>query len=669
MPFLAACAHISSVLPSLGHIDSQVQIQNQTPVKPNPNAASVYQKPLSQTLNTEQTALSAAYFPEPVNQVIDLPPPKTQVITKPLTLTKHLQKAPQIQAQKAPPKEAPKTPPNAALYSVVVFNTPVKEVLFALARDSNLNVDIHPSIQGNVTINAIDQPLIAILERLSKQVDLTYLQQNNVLIITPDQPVLRSYKIDYVNMYRDTRSFIGAAAEIATAGRGATINGAGSGGQAGVGGAGSAGGAAGGGGAAANSSRTSVSSESKNHLWESLIINIKELLSETDKEVIVSRFGSVNNAQTENPAETDAGVAKTMLDQQKSEFKTLFAAKVIANAETGVISVRATNKQHEKVEEFIRQVMHSAKKQVLIEATIVEVQLSDTFQAGIDWSRLNNSAANSGFQFNQTLGSSATFDNTGNLSGAGNNALSQATSAGFVAGYLNRVSRVGNIASSVTLLKQFGQTKVLSSPKLMVLNNQTAVLKVVDNLVYFTVEAQPSVVSGGGVVQSPVITTRPNTVPVGVVMSVTPQINDDGNVNVNVRPTISSVVDLVDDPNPAFFNPANGTRIVNSRVPVIQVREMESLLQIQSGNTAVLGGLMQDQVFKNSDKVPGLSDIPILGKIFSGRNDAVRKTELIIFLRPTVILNATLESEALASYKKYLPSAVMNDAEGPKVDK
>lgn len=670
MPFFTACAHISSVLPSLGHIDSQVQIQNQTQVKPNPNAASVYQKPLSQKENTVQTQLNAASFPEPVNQAIDLSLSKTEVITKPLTLTKHLQKEPQTQAQKASTKEASKTPAKAPLYSVVVFNTPVKEVLFALARDSNLNVDIHPSIQGNVTINAIDQSLIAILERLSKQVDLTYLQQNNVLIITPDQPVLRSYKVDYVNMSRDTKSFIGAAAEIATAGRGAAIGGVGGGGQAGVGGTGNAGGgAAGTGGAAANSSRTSVSSESKNHLWESLIINIKELLSETDKEVIVSRFGSVNNAQTDNPAEADAGVTKTMLDQQKSEFKTLFAAKVIANAETGVISVRATNKQHEKVEEFIRQVMHSAKKQVLIEATIVEVQLSDTFQAGIDWSRLNNSAANSGFQFNQTLGSSATFDNTGNLSGAGNNALSQATSAGFVAGYLNPISRVGNIASSVTLLKQFGQTKVLSSPKLMVLNNQTAVLKVVDNLVYFTVEAQPSVVSGGGVVQSPVITTRPNTVPVGVVMSVTPQINDDGNVNVNVRPTISSVVDLIDDPNPAFFNPANGTRIVNSRVPVIQVREMESLLQIQSGNTAVLGGLMQDQVFKNSDKVPGLSDIPILGKIFSGRNDAARKTELIIYLRPTVIVNATLESDALASYKKYLPSAVMNDIEEPKVDK
>jgi len=296
----------------------------------------------------------------------------------------------------------------------------------------------------------------------------------------------------------------------------------------------------------------------------------------------------------------------------------------------------------------------------LIEATIVEVQLSDSFQAGIDWSRLNNSPTNSGFEFRQTLGSTSTFDNNGNLTGAGNNALGQPTSAGFVAGYLNPISRIGNIASSITLLKQFGDTKVLSSPKLMVLNNQTAVLKVVDNLVYFTVEAQPSVVSGGGVVQAPTITTTPNTIPVGVVMSVTPQINDSGNVNVNVRPTISSVLRFEDDPNPAFFSQATdnrpSVRLVNSRVPVIQVREMESLLQIQSGNTAILGGLMQDQIFNNTDKVPGLSDIPGVGKVFTGRNDANRKTELIIFLRPTVIINATLESDELATYKQYLPS-------------
>jgi general secretion pathway protein D len=181
----------------------------------------------------------------------------------------------------------------------------------------------------------------------------------------------------------------------------------------------------------------------------------------------------------------------------------------------------------------------------------------------------------------------------------------------------------------------------------MVLNNQTAVLKVVDNLVYFTVQAQQSQATQGGVLST--ITTTPNTVPVGVVMSVTPQINDSGRVNVNVRPTISRVLSFVRDPNPQLIN-------IPSNIPQIQVREMESILQINSGNTAVLGGLMQDDVIRNSDKVPGLSEIPGVGVAFKGKNDATRKTELVIFLRPTVIPNASLESDELQSYKQYLPA-------------
>jgi general secretion pathway protein D len=184
----------------------------------------------------------------------------------------------------------------------------------------------------------------------------------------------------------------------------------------------------------------------------------------------------------------------------------------------------------------------------------------------------------------------------------------------------------------------------------MVLNNQTAVLKVVDNLVYFTVQAQQT---PGTVSSQPftTITTTPNTVPVGVVMSVTPQISDANFVNVNVRPTISRAVGRgVQDPNPSLKNE------IPSFIPQIQVREMESILQINSGSTAILGGLMQDEIQRNSDKVTGLSDIPGVGKVFTGRDDANSKTELVIFLRPTVIANASLESDELSSYKQYLPA-------------
>ena len=212
----------------------------------------------------------------------------------------------------------------------------------------------------------------------------------------------------------------------------------------------------------------------------------------------------------------------------------------------------------------------------------------------------------------------------------------------------------------MTLLKQFGDTKVISSPKLMVLNNQTAILKVVDNLVYFTVQAQQSQGSvGGGILST--VTTTPNTVPVGVVMSVTPQINETSTVNINVRPTVSRVLSFVRDPNPQL-NGANGALVIPSQIPQIQVREMESILQVNSGNTAILGGLMQDEIQRNADKVPGLSEIPVVGKVFTGRDDANSKTELVIFLRPTVISNASLESDELQAYKQYLPAQQLQNA-------
>jgi general secretion pathway protein D len=594
---MSACAHQSEIKPSNGHIDGQ----NTSTQQPTAQATSG---------NSTDGKSVTANIPKPVTKNTYLPPPKPKA------------------------KEQ--------LYSIVVYDTPVKEVLFAIARDSKLNIDIHPSIQGRVTLNAVDQTLPAILERLSKQVDLTYKIQENVLIITPDQPVLRTYRVDYVNMSRDTTGFIGAAAEISSTGQGALDS------------AGSSGGSN-------NSSRTSVTSESKSHFWETLEGNIKDILAETDKEVIVARTNSLsatnqksaNNTQSAKKLDSDVTSATTLAKEKedaKNEYKTLFAGTVIVNREAGIINVRATNKQHEKVQEFLDKVMGSARRQVLIEATIVEVRLNDSYQAGIDWARI--AGANGGLSFGQQLGSQVTVNAAG-LPTTSANAFGVKPTAGFVAAYVNPKSMFGNIAASINLLEQFGKTAVLSSPKLMVLNNQTAVLKVVDNLVYFTVKSQTSQggVSGNTLTS---IETTAHTVPVGVVMTVTPQINNTGNVNINVRPTVSRVVSYKADPSPNLT--------VESLIPEIQVREMESMLQIASGNTAVLGGLMQDEAVNNTDKVPGVSKVPVVGKVFTGKNDASRKTELVIFLRPTVITNASLESDELANYKQYLPTQALERA-------
>jgi MSHA biogenesis protein MshL len=278
---------------------------------------------------------------------------------------------------------------------------------------------------------------------------------------------------------------------------------------------------------------------------------------------------------------------------------------------------------------------------VLIEATIVEVALSDAYQAGVDWSRL---AISGGLNLTQAL--------IGGAAGA-------FTSGAMTLAYTNPTSSVGNISGTVKMLEQFGNTRVLSSPKLMTLNNQTALLKVVDNVVYFSIEASQSVTQGA---TAQVFNTTAHTVPVGMVMNLTPQINDNGQVTLTVRPTVTRINGFANDPNPSLcsvtISQANGGKCLTNPVPQVQTREMESVLQLISGQTAILGGLMQDKVQYNRNATPGVGNPAFTGQVadvFSMRDDITSKSELIVFLRPTIITSPSLESDDLRFYQRFLP--------------
>lgn len=525
---------------------------------------------------------------------------------------------------------SPKATPKIETYSITVHKVAVQSLLFALARDAKLNVDIHPGIMGEVTLNALDQTLPQILTRISKQVDMRFELDGPNLVVLPDTPFLRNYKIDYVNVARDTSSTVSIATQISTTG-GSSAGGAGN-----------------------NNSTTSVSNTSNNRFWLTLVENIKDTLRETDK-VLVNRTvaQSASPAAAAAPAATasaatggpKAGAQPEALGASEAAARSAGSlpsgssfretSSVIANPETGLIAVRATGRQHEKIQEFLDLVMSSAKRQVLIEATVVEVQLSDQYQQGINWSSLRTSP-NEGpnLAFGQVGGSPLP-------SGA-----NPGTSPGILNfNFLKPLTGLGNIALTIQLLESFGRVKVLSSPKISVLNNQTALLKVVDNRVYFTITATTTPGSLG----MPALTTYSstlNTVPVGFVMSVTPQISENEEVTINVRPSISRIIGYVQDPNPAL---AMATVPVVSNVPVIQTREMESILKVSSGQIAVMGGLMQDTVSNFKDEVPGASKIPFFGNALALKNESSTKSELVIFMRPIVVKDASLNGD----YKHY----------------
>ena len=182
-------------------------------------------------------------------------------------------------------------------------------------------------------------------------------------------------------------------------------------------------------------------------------------------------------------------------------------------------------------------------------------------------------------------------------------------------------------------------------------------MKVVDNNVYFTLKADTTANAN---TSTTTFTTTLQSVPVGFVMNVTPQIGENDSVMLNVRPSISSIVSYVSDPNPTLANPC-GFGVANctipaivSNIPVVRTREMESVIRVENGNIAVMGGLIEDRVENADSAVPGISRIPLFGEIFKQRNDLAKKTELVIFLRPVVIKDASIEGD-YSNLKNLLP--------------
>lgn len=475
----------------------------------------------------------------------------------------------------------PKLPPLSEniskndVYSISAVNVPVADLLFKLAKDSNKEIDIYSGIKGNVTINAINQPLEIILDRISDQVGFMSEIDGHTLKIKPDLPEWRNYKIDYVNIKKNSKETIDMKMTVDNDSSGSSSTGGG------------------------HASSTKVSTTSEHDFWGNLAKNI-ELLAQLDpnaNRVIVPQ-GKGKNTNKLGPALSSV------------------SQNTVVNAEAGVISVYTTRKQHKAIKHYIEEVTERAERQVLIEATVVEVVLSDKYQAGIDWSKF------------------------GGLSFTSDGAFSTTTT-----------TTTSNILDQISFLSTFGDSKVLSSPKIMAINNQTALLKVVNNLVYFSVgvNVTASTSTSAGLTT---YETEIHTVPVGFTMSITPFVSENGDVTLNVRPTISRKIGEVADPNPNLASAG-----VTSNIPIIQEKEMSSVLRLKDRQTAIIGGLIEDDNSNGRTGIPWLSKAPVLGDLFSKRDDSTSKSELVIFIRPIVIKNPDVDNGDLQSVSRFLKAS------------
>lgn len=506
-----------------------------------------------------------------------------------------------------PAVPSPLPPSSQKKITIAVQQVPVSLLLLTIARDLKINLNLHPKVTGLVSLNLVNVSFADVLERVQEQLDLRYEQRGATWIVFPDQPYLKHYPIDYVNIQRATYAessmmnqvtgALGMTAapfsSAAPAPNSSTDNGLSSGLP-----------ALGTAPRQQNFSSLQLKNISTNSFWQTLIKNIQLLLD--DQEVN-------NNGQSEPVATSNT---KSM--------------SIIPNPEASLLSVYASSKQHQRIEAFLNQVLKNIKKQVLIEATVVEVELNQEYHQGINWSRL------AGEQAGWTLTQAPSVNFQGGL----DKVLS--------IGYQNAQSQIGNISGTVTLLERFGKVKVLSSPKINALNNQTALLKVVDNRVYFTADVIQNATGGQSSVLTTYVRSNLHTVPVGLTMHVTPQIDDEETVTLNIRPVITRIIGYVADPNPELAKAG-----VKSLIPETQSRELESLLRVKSGEITVIGGLMQESLDKSREGPFDLGE-GLLGQIFNARRESAKKTELVIFLRPLVLKTASLQNE-LKPFQVFLP--------------
>lgn len=501
-------------------------------------------------------------------------------------------------------------------FDISVMGADAREFFMGLVADSRYNVIVHPDVKGNITIDLKNVSLPEVLEAVREVYGYDYKKTDAGYVIYPAELMSRLYHVDYINFVRngrsETRVSAGQSSQLqrggSNTGSGQTNFGGGLGGQAGIGGYGGLGGGYGGGGASSDT--------------EELIDcrNADQAANNTQQ-----GYGNMSGRSGGLPFLPGSVIATSSTSHFWKELKQALSvivcagqgANFVVNQQTGVIVVKAFPKQLRDVEQFLDAIRREVKRQVVLEAKILEVVLKDGYQAGVDWAtviRDGQKVMIGGFG-GGIIGNPAT--------------TLGASSVGKVL-----TVRMGDFAAIVDLLETQGEVHTLSNPRIATLNNQKAVIKVGSDE-FFVTDVTNTVISGGttqgGVPQTPSVGLTPFFS--GIALDVTPQIDDGGRVTLHVHPSVTEVQDSVK-------TLTIGGLEQELPLPVSTVRESDSVVQAENGQIVVIGGLMQNSERSDREGVAWLSRVPGLGSLFRRGKGDFRKSELVILLKPILIDDA-----------------------------
>lgn len=481
------------------------------------------------------------------------------------------------------PAAAKPTKPEAARFNLNSEDTPAKAFFMALVDQTNHNIVVHPDVTGNISLMLQDVTVREVLDVVSDVYGYSYRRNAAGFIVLPATLQSRIFQINYLNLQRS------------------------------------------------GISRTRVSSGQVSESRDSSQNNTGIVGAQRE----VQLGNSTRNKQQISGSGIETSYEADFWSELQDTLEQIVGDadghQVVVNSQTGVIVVRAMPEKLRHIGDYLETIQDIAQRQVVLEAKIVEVQLSDGFRSGINWIAVAQNSSGDTFTFGQQAPPPGFGGDLDNLGGSPVTIQPGNPVTGFTTETLGSAFAmafdVGDFNAFLELLELQGETRVLSSPRVSTLNNQKAVIKAGTDE-FFVTDISSNTVTGTSSTTSKDVELTPFFS--GIALDVTPQISADGEVTLHIHPTVSEVIDQQKvltvsgetDTLPLAFS---------------EIRESDSIVKARSGQIIVIGGLMRNSMKDESFGTPILSKIPGVGNLFKSKRSIEQKTELVILLKPIVV--------------------------------
>lgn len=487
----------------------------------------------------------------------------------------------------APPLPATVPAPASAegRFDLSVNQAPASQVFLQIAAGSPWQVLLSPEVTGTVSLSLRDTTVLDAMDAMRELYGYHYRISGRRIYVQPNTVQTRVFRINYLPGRRQGTSDIRVTSSSIS--------------QVGGGGNGTVAGAGGNGAMGSNTGNGNGST------------------------VPGSRQDDTAHVRTTSDADFWRDVQGSLSAMLTSDTQGSQRRSVIVNASAGVIVVRATPLELRQIAQYLEAVQVSIERQVMLEAKILEVELSKDAQTGVNWSAFG--------RFLDGALSIAALAPGITLSGTGQVDMAAATTTAAASGkaFYGVSFQNANFSTLLTFLETQGRVQVLSSPRIATINNQKAVLKVGSDELYVTGVSSTISSTGSSTTSVPSVTLQPFFS--GIALDVTPQIDKDGMVMLHVHPSISTVTEKQKSINLGSLG--------SYKLPLAAstISETDSIVRVRDGQIVAIGGLMQQEQREENSQVPGLGDAPVVGGLFRQKATVMRKRELVILMKTTVI--------------------------------